>query len=201
MNRMGEDESAVDLDLLFKPRTLAVVGISKDLGRGGGFIWWKIRSQGFPGRMFPVSRSCRELDGIPCYQTLSEVPDSVDLVIAAVPAAAVEGVLEECAPKGVKFVVVHAAGFAELGEAGKALQEKIVTLARRWGIRLVGPNCMGIFCPQARLNTIVEVDPAEAEPGGGGLFRSKRLGYGAFRHRRNSQGPALQQGHQQRESG
>jgi acyl-CoA synthetase (NDP forming) len=166
LKEQGVHELAMDLELLFKPRSLAVIGISKDLGRGGGFIWWKIRSQGFPGRVFPVSRSCRELDGVPCFPSITDIRDPVDLAIAAVPAAAVERVLEECAQKGVKFVIVHAAGFAELGEAGKGLQDRILDIARRGNIRLVGPNCMGLFCPESLLNTIVEVDPAEAEPGG-----------------------------------
>jgi acyl-CoA synthetase (NDP forming) len=159
-------EEAPDLDLLFRPRSLAVIGISRDPGRGGGFIWWKIMTQGFPGKKFPVSRSCTELDGIPCYSSLADIDEPIDLAIAALPAAAIEGLLKECAQKGVKFIVIHAAGFAELGEEGKQLQERVVRFARKNGMRLVGPNCMGIFCPESRLNTIVELEKSDALPGG-----------------------------------
>jgi acetate---CoA ligase (ADP-forming) len=158
-------EEVVNLDLLFNPRSIAVIGISKDPGRGGGFIWYKIQTQGYPGKKYPISRSCSELDGIPCYSSLSDVDGPIDLAIAAIPAAGVEKMLVECAQKGIKFVVIHSAGFAELGEEGKALQEKVVQFARRNGMRLVGPNCMGIFCPTARLNTIVELDKSDVLPG------------------------------------
>jgi len=77
----------------------------------------------------------------------------------------VESLLKDCAQKGIKFVVIHAAGFAELGEEGRALQEKVLLVARNNGIRVVGPNCMGIFCPDVRLNTIVEVEERDAQPG------------------------------------
>jgi len=159
-------KEAPDLDILFRPRSGAVIGISRDPGRGGGFIWWKIQTQGYPGKKFPVSRSCTELDGIPCYPSLADIDEPIDLVIAALPAAAIEGLLTECAQKGAKFVVIHAAGFAELGEEGKQLQERVLRIARNYGMRLVGPNCMGLFCPESRLNTIVELEPSDALPGG-----------------------------------
>ncbi|MEW6185212.1 MAG: CoA-binding protein [Thermodesulfobacteriota bacterium] len=159
-------EEPVNLDLLFKPRSLAVIGISKDPGRGGGFIWFKIQSQGYPGKKFPISRSCTELDGIACYPSLSEIEEPIDLAVAAIPAAGVEKMLIECAQKGIKFVVIHAAGFAELGEEGRGLQKRVLAIARENTMRLVGPNCMGIFCPESRLNTIVELEPSEAVPGG-----------------------------------
>ena len=159
-------EEVPDLDLLFRPRSLAVIGISRDPGRGGGFIWWKIMTQGYPGKKFPVSRSCTELDGIPCYSSLADINEPIDLAIAALPAAAMEVLLTECAQKGVKFVVIHAAGFAELGEEGKQLQERVLKIARNHGMRLVGPNCMGLFCPESRLNTIVELEESDALPGG-----------------------------------
>jgi acyl-CoA synthetase (NDP forming) len=155
-----------DLNFLFRPRSLAVVGVSGDQGRGGGFIWWKIQKQGFPGKKYPISRSCTEIDGVACFRSLAEVDDSIDLVIAAIPAKAVENLLKECAQKGIRFVVIHAAGFAELGEEGRILQERVLTVARNAGIRLVGPNCMGIFCPDVRLNTIVEVGKEDLQPGG-----------------------------------
>lgn len=165
MTIKNQQEKTPDLDLLFRPGALAVVGISKDHTRGGGFIWWKINKQGYKGEKYPISRSCIELDGIPCSRSLAEVKGPIDLAIAAIPAQGVEGLLEDCAQKGVKFVVIHAAGFAELGEEGRVLQEKVLAVARNHGIRIVGPNCMGIFSPEVRLNTIVEVEEKDALPG------------------------------------
>jgi acetate---CoA ligase (ADP-forming) len=157
--------NGADLDLLFRPRSLAVIGISRELTRGGGFIWWKINHQGYIGKKYPISRSCDQLDGNPCYRSVAEVEEPIDLAIAAIPAAGVLTMLEDCARKGIRFVVIHAAGFAELGEEGRALQEKVLAAGRKHGIRLVGPNCMGIFCPEVRLNTIVEVEEEDVQPG------------------------------------
>ncbi len=96
---------------------------------------------------------------------MADIDDPIDLAIAAVPAAAVESVLIDCARKGIKFVIIHSAGFAELGEEGRALQERVLKVARNSEMRVVGPNCMGIFCPDVRLNTIVELEEADTKPG------------------------------------
>ena len=158
------DEGA-DLDLLFRPRSLAIIGVSQDPSRGGRFIWWRVRTQGYRGKKYPISRSCTELDGVPCYRSLSDIDEPIDLVIAAVPASAVESVLIDCAQKGIKFVVIHSAGFAESGREGRALQERVLMVARNGGMRVVGPNCMGILCPDVRLNTIVDLEESDTKPG------------------------------------
>ncbi|MBW2282971.1 MAG: CoA-binding protein, partial [Deltaproteobacteria bacterium] len=153
------------LDRLFRPRSLAVLGASADSTRGGGFIWWRVNEHGYLGKKYPISRSSKELNGIKCYASLSDMDEPVDMIIIAIPAAAVESVLVECARKGIKFAVIHAAGFAELGEEGRTLQERMIKAVRSEGMRVVGPNCMGIFSPDMRLNTIVELDEADLEAG------------------------------------
>lgn len=165
MKRKEWTDEGADLDLLFRPRSLAVIGVSQDLSKGGGFIWGRVQKQGYRGKKYPISRSCTELDGVPCYRSVSDIAEPIDLAIAAVPAAAVESVLTDCAQKGIKFVVIHAAGFAELGEEGRNLQERVLMVARKSGMRVVGPNCMGIFCPEQWLNTIVELEEADTKPG------------------------------------
>ena len=155
-----------DLDLLFRPRSLAVIGASPDASKGGGFIWWRVNEHGYPGKKYPVTKRSKELNGIPCYKSINDIDEPVDLVIIAIPAAGVEGVLADCARKSVKFAVIHAAGFAELGGEGRSLQDRVIEIARSSGMRVVGPNCMGLFCPGARLNTIVELDEEDREPGG-----------------------------------
>ena len=159
-------DEGTDLASLFRPRSLAVIGISQDPSRGGRFIWWRIQAQGYPGKKYPVSKSLAELDGGPCYRSVSDIGEPIDLAIAAVPSTAVESVLTDCAQKRIKFVVIHSAGFAESGEEGTALQERVLRIARDGGMRLVGPNCMGILCPEVRLNTIVELEEADTKPGG-----------------------------------
>jgi acyl-CoA synthetase (NDP forming) len=87
------------------------------------------------------------------------------MAIAAVPAGAMESVIADCTQKGIKFVVIHAAGFAELGEQGRELQKRVLKIALEAGTRLVGPNCMGVYCPEAGLNTIVELENEDFKPG------------------------------------
>lgn len=154
-----------DLELLFKPRSLAVIGASPDFGKGGGFLWREICQHGYLGRKYPVSKGHTEIKGVRCYHSVSEINESVDLAIIAVPAAAVESVLVECAQKGIKFAVIHTVGFAEVGERGREMQERLVKIARDGGMRIVGPNCMGIFCPDVRLNSIAEFEGTEMVPG------------------------------------
>jgi acyl-CoA synthetase (NDP forming) len=151
----------IDLDLLFRPRSVAIIGVTQDITRGGGFLWRRLKEHGYRGRTYPVGRSCTELDEIPCYRSICDIPEAVDLAIAAVPAPVVEQVMVECASKQVPFVVVHAAGFAESGQEGKELQLKIREIAQSGAMRFVGPNCMGIFCPDVHLNTIVELDESD----------------------------------------
>jgi len=158
-------DEGTDLDPLFRPCSLAVIGISQDPTRGGRFIWGRVQTQGYQGKKYPISRSFTELEGVPCYRSVSDIDEPIDLAIAAVPSTAVESVLIDCAQKRIKFVVIHSAGFAESGKEGRALQERVLMIARNGGMRLVGPNCMGILCPAVRLNTIVELEEADTKSG------------------------------------
>ncbi len=165
MKQKDWTDEGTDLDPLFRPCSLAVIGISQDPTRGGRFIWWRVKTQGYQGKKYPISRSFTELDGVPCYRSVSDIDEPIDLAIAAVPSTAVESVLIDCAQKRIKFVVIHSAGFAESGKEGSALQERVLMIARNGGMRLVGPNCMGILCPEVRLNTIVELAEADTKAG------------------------------------
>jgi acyl-CoA synthetase (NDP forming) len=165
MNQSTPKDDHINLDLLFRPCSVAIIGVTQDVTRGGGFLWRRLKEHGYQGSTYPVGRTCKQMDGIPCYRSVCDIPDTVDLAIAAVPAPAVEQVMKECASKQVPFVVVHTAGFAESGEEGKGLQLKIREIAQNGAMRFVGPNCMGIFSPEVHLNTIVELDEFDMVPG------------------------------------
>ncbi len=145
---MIQKEEKVDLDRLYHPRSIAIVGVSRDFTTIGGKPLRNLIGHGYEGDIYPVNPRYEEVSGYPCYPSLSEVPGEVDVVLVAVSQARTVQVLEECAQKGAGFVMLFGAGFAEAGEAGEEAQREVVELARRSGIRLLGPNCIG--CLNAR---------------------------------------------------
>ncbi|MBN2098133.1 MAG: PAS domain S-box protein [Dehalococcoidia bacterium] len=142
------------LDYMFHPQSIAVVGISADLPK----FWMRqlyfdalVRS-GYPGRLYLVNPKGGELEGYPIYRMLTDVPGPVDHVVASIPAKFTPGLMEECRTKGVKVVHVFASGFAETGETDRiALQDQLVEIARRGNIRIIGPNCLGIYYPKGKI--------------------------------------------------
>jgi acetate---CoA ligase (ADP-forming) len=136
----------------FRPRGIAVVGASRRPGTIGWQIVDNLLRHGFQGAIFPVNPSARVVHSIPAWRSVREIPGEVDLAVVAVPKDSVLDVVEECGVRGIPAVVVISAGFRESGEAGAARERALVTRVRELGMRLVGPNCMGV------LNT----DPAHA---------------------------------------
>ena len=99
----------------------------------------------FTGRVYAVNQSAEAVSGVPAYASVTEIPGDVDLAVVAVPAEAVQDVVIDCAAKGVHGLVVISSGFAETGEEGRQRQRRLVGLARSYGLRLIGPNCLGII--------------------------------------------------------
>jgi acetyl coenzyme A synthetase (ADP forming)-like protein len=132
------------LKLFFEPRAVAVIGASRQRGTIGGEILHNLLSFGFHGPVHPVNPNATEIEGLECYPSIESVPGVVDLAVIVVPAAQVVEVATACARKGVKALVVISAGFSETGPEGKALQAELVNVCRSAGMRLIGPNCMGI---------------------------------------------------------
>jgi acyl-CoA synthetase (NDP forming) len=143
------------LDRLFRPSSVAIIGASNFDERGGGFLLKGLIKNNFKGKLYPVNPKESEIMGLRGYPTVLDIPEEIDLAIIAVPAQVVPRVMAECGHKGVKFAVIHSAGFAEFGTRGKALEDEVLQLAQQSGMRVVGPNCMGLYCPQVGLNTIV----------------------------------------------
>jgi acetyl coenzyme A synthetase (ADP forming)-like protein len=133
------------LRALLEPRAVAVIGASRDRSHLGRRILQAIVGAGFRGAVYPVNPSCDELDGQHCYRSIAAAPAGVDLAVVAVPTDRVLEVVDECGAAGVRSLVVITAGFAETGADGAALQRQLLDKARGYGMRLVGPNCMGIM--------------------------------------------------------
>lgn len=132
------------LKLFFEPRAVAVIGASRERGTIGGEILHNLLSFGFKGPVYPVNPAAAVIQNVPAYPSIDAIPGPVDLAVIVVPAAKVVEVAASCARKGVKALVVISAGFSETGKDGKALQAELVSVCRGAGMRLIGPNCMGI---------------------------------------------------------
>ncbi|MBW3666288.1 MAG: GNAT family N-acetyltransferase [Actinobacteria bacterium] len=139
---------------LFFPRSVAVIGASSDPTSIGGMLFANLLSEGFTGPVYPVNPTAKVIRSVKAYPTVNDVPDVVDLAFIVVPRLFVVGVAKQCAEKGVRGIVVISAGFSETGEAGAALERELMEVVRGSGMRMVGPNCMGLLNTAAsvRLN-------------------------------------------------
>lgn len=144
----------MSLHPLFRPRAVAVVGVSQGRPNIGRRILDQLMSAGFTGPIYPINPRATEIAGLRAFASVRDAPPGVDLAVIAVPPAAVGGAVDDCAAAGVKAVVVITAGFAELGSEGRALQTHLLEKVRGYGMRMVGPNCMGLLNadPLVRLN-------------------------------------------------
>jgi acyl-CoA synthetase (NDP forming) len=134
-----------ELTPLLAPRSVAVVGASDRAGNLGGVAVGLLRQFGFHGPVWPVNPGRAEVGGLPCYGSLGELPDVPDLAIFSVPGPAAIELVEQCGEVGIPAVVLWAGGFAEVGEEGRQLQERLAEACRRAGVKLCGPNCLGIM--------------------------------------------------------
>lgn len=138
--------SAHPLEELLRPKSIAVVGASAS-GRGGGFVA-PLQELGFKGEIYPVNPKYPEIMGLKAYARVRDIPGPVDFVISSIPAAGVLDLIGDCAEKRVKLVHLFTARFSETGRKEAAeLEQEILRRARGAGIRLIGPNCMGVYHP------------------------------------------------------
>lgn len=140
------------LNRFFDPKSVAIVGASAREDSVGQRLLLNMLEAGFSGGLYPVNHKREEVLGLKAYPHIDAIPDTVDLAVIATPAPTVPEVMRQCGEKNVAAVVIISAGFAELGEAGKRLEREILDIARRYGIRIIGPNCLGIIRPSAQLN-------------------------------------------------
>ena len=140
------------LDRLFSPRSIAVIGASKTVGKVGYLTLSNLVQSGFQGPIVPVNSAGGELLGLPVYKHLADYPDAIDLVVIAVPAEMVPAAASEAVAKKAGAVVVVASGFKEAGPEGRALEDELIAICRRGGVRLLGPNCLGVINTAIRMN-------------------------------------------------
>jgi len=151
------------LDRLFKPRSIAVIGASTDEYKAGYQMVYALRH--FPGELYPINRHADEILGFKVYPTLSAVGRSVDLVVLAIPAEGCARVLKEAGEAGAGGALIISGGFGETGEAGKSVQDEILSACRRYGIRLLGPNTAGFGNPRAGVSANFTPWIGELKPG------------------------------------
>jgi len=150
----AHEQSAVASSLLpiFYPRSVAVIGASRDQTSIGGRVMRNTLDAQFSGAVFPVNPNAPSVGSVKAYRSVLDIPDPIDVAVIIVPSRFVLGVVEECALKGVKGLVVISAGFSETGEEGAAMEEELRDIVRVSGMRMIGPNCMGMLNTDPAVN-------------------------------------------------
>jgi acetyltransferase len=187
------------LDSFFSPSSIALIGASRDLDKIPGRLLSMLRKNHYPGRIYPINPNYGELDGLKCFSSIADVGQPIDLAIVIIPARAVLGALEQCAAAGVRNAVIISSGFAEEGGDSTAMQDAIVALAKKTGMRISGPNAEGFYSEAqhvaATFSPTVDVKPGQVD-----LVATKRraaivaqsggIGF-AIKHRAKALGVAI----------
>jgi acyl-CoA synthetase (NDP forming)/RimJ/RimL family protein N-acetyltransferase len=172
MREREQRAEARSIQRLLYPRSVAVVGASNDAGKIGHAVFANLLRMGFDGTLYPINPEARHVGGVPAYRSVLDV---LDLVVVAVPAPAVVEVVEQCAARGVRGLVVLSGGFGERGDdtersAGRTLQRALVSEARASGMRVVGPNCLGIINTDVTVRLNASLAPFPPLAGRAGFF-------------------------------
>lgn len=187
------------LDTFFAPESIALIGASRDQEKIPGRLLSMLRKNGFPGKIYPINPNYGDIDGLKCYPSIADIAQPVDLAIVIIPARVVLGALEQCAAAGVRNAVIISSGFAEEGGDSAAMQDAIVALARKTGMRISGPNAEGFYSQVQRVaatfSPTVDVKPGEqplvASPRRIGIVaQSGGIGFAIY-HRAKALGIAL----------
>ncbi len=180
------------LERLFSPSSLAVIGVSRDKTKVGRAVFDNIRRAGFKGPCFPVNPQTSQIEGLKCYPTIKAIPHRVDLAIIVIPSKFVPQAVFECGEKGVKVVIILTAGFREVGPEGARREREILKIARKFKIRVLGPNVLGLIDTHSKLNVsfVKEMPPSGniafvSQSGALGTFlldwaKEKKIGFSKF---------------------
>ena len=137
---------------LFTPESVALYGASDRVDSVGGIVFKNLLSAGFKGRIYAINPKRDQVQGEKAYSSLDEIEEIVDLVVVATPASTIPAIVEACGERGIKMMLILSAGFRETGTAGRRLEDQVTQLIKQYGIRLMGPNCLGIIRPDKGLN-------------------------------------------------
>jgi acetyltransferase len=148
MRRQGHQP----LDVFFSPKTVAVVGATETVNTVGRTVLWNLVTSPFGGTVYPVNPKRPSVLGVKAYKTISEIPEQVDLAVIVTPPPSIPGIIRECGENGVQGAVVISAGFKEIGPEGAELERQLLKEAQAGGVRVVGPNCLGVMSPLSGLN-------------------------------------------------
>ena len=150
------EEALQKLDAFFNPHSVAIIGATKKIDKAGHVIFKNFSTNKmrgvYKGELYPVNPNEDSILGFKCYKTLTQVPGDVDLIVIIIPAAAVPGVMEEAAAKNVKACIIITAGFKEVGNV--ELEEQVVAIAKKGGIRVLGPNCLGVYYSKTGIDSL-----------------------------------------------
>ena len=142
-----------NLKKIFQPRRIAVIGASNRPLSVGQTVFQNLLAGGFPGDVYPVNPRYEQLDEHACYASVKDLPKRVDLAVICIPAAASPEIIQQCGEAGIRGLVIVSAGFRESGAEGKELEQRVLSIARSFpGMRIIGPNCLGVMAPYSRLN-------------------------------------------------
>lgn len=162
-----------ELRPFFEPKAVAIIGATNKKGKVGNVIFEnfkKNKEQGiFKGSIYPVNPKLDEIEGYKVYKGVKELPEDADLAVIAIPAPFVPQTMKEIAEKGIKSVIIITGGFGELGEEGKKMEEEILQIAKENGIRIIGPNCVGVYVPDAGVDTVFLPDEKMDRPKSGSI--------------------------------
>ena len=177
--------TAQSVRAFLNPRSVAVVGASRHVGTIGAALVENLKRDGFRGPIYPINPNVDVIAGLPVFRSVSAIGSPVDLAVIAVPAAAVMAAVEDCARAGVHGVVVISSGFAEASESGRTLQQRLAEFVRSSGMRMVGPNCMGVLNTDPSVSLNATFAPVSALRGNIGISsQSGALGLAVLDHMR-----------------
>jgi acyl-CoA synthetase (NDP forming)/RimJ/RimL family protein N-acetyltransferase len=170
MHSREHNAEARSIRRLLTPGSVAVIGAGRTPDSIGHAALANLLAAEFQGPVYPVNRTAHHVGSVRAYPTVSDVPDDIDLAVIAVPAAAVRDIIAQCTLKGVRGLVVLSAGFSDAGSAGLAAERELVTTARANGMRVIGPNCLGVINTDAQVRLNATLAPALPRRGRAGIF-------------------------------